>query len=263
MALPVSTVRFASSNSTPATEGTPTPESAVDPGSPSLSEIDIASIPEKLGYLKELGLDYGWGISSMVETALEVLHIYGGLTWCGSAIAAAVLVRLALLRPMLLASDTTAKFSAIRSELAPIQIRMATAARAGDNAAAVRAKQEMTLIKEQHGIKSSRMWYPMLQIPIGYCFFRVFRGMSYMPVPTLTDESFLWLNDVTVADPYFMLPVMTSACLYLTMKVWTSILSLYPLQFNTNTTFSPSAVVKPECKAWPLLSANSCKTAFR
>ena len=213
MVLPVGTVRFASSNSTPA------PEAAVDPGSPSLADIDIASIPEKLGYLKELGLDYGWGISTMVEYLLETIHIYGGLPWCGSAIAAAIIVRLALFRPVLLASDTTAKMSTVKDELGPLQARMFASARAGDNAAVVRAKQEVALIKQQHGIKGSTIWYPMLQIPIGYCFFRVLRGMSYMPVPTLADESFLWLYDVTVADPYFILPTLTSAFMFFSFKV--------------------------------------------
>lgn len=229
MALPATTVRFASSKPTPTTDGWPSldadqltePDAAATPGTSgeALSEIDLASIPEKIGYLKELGLDYGWGLSTMVERLLEVLHIYGGLTWCGSAVAAAILVRVVLFRPMLLASDTTAKLSAVKTEMAPINARMMAAASTRNHAEILKAKQELSILKEQHGIKQYRMWVPMLQIPIGFCFFKVMRGMAYLPVPSLMNENLGWISDVTMCDPYYILPLMTSSFMYFSFKV--------------------------------------------
>jgi YidC/Oxa1 family membrane protein insertase len=43
--------------------------------------------------------------------------------------------------------------------------------------------------------------------------------MASLPVPAMLDESVLWINDLTISDPYYMLPVVTSAFMYMTLKV--------------------------------------------
>jgi len=58
----------------------------------------------------------------------------------------------------------------------------------------------------------------LLQIPLGYGCFRVVRGMASLPVPGLMTESVSWLTDLTAPDPYFILPVATSAFLYFSLK---------------------------------------------
>lgn len=46
--------------------------------SSSLNEItkDASPIPEQIGYLKDLGLDYGWGPTSFVQWLIENIHVY-------------------------------------------------------------------------------------------------------------------------------------------------------------------------------------------
>ena len=179
----------------------------------------MPQIPEKIGYLKELGLDYGWGPSALIETLLESIHIYSGLPWWASAIALSFSIRLALIKPTLLASDTSVKLNQAKPFIAPIRARMLQCARERDNLGAMKAKQELTLLHESYGLKPWRGFLPMIQIPLGIGCFRVLNGMSSLPVPGLDLESLLWIPDVTLRDPFFILPLISGVTLFLTLKV--------------------------------------------
>ncbi|KAK2733635.1 Mitochondrial inner membrane protein oxa1 [Myotisia sp. PD_48] len=180
-----------------------------------LADIDLSRIPEQMGYLKELGLDYGWGPSSLVQTLLETLHIYGGLPWWGSAIAIAVIIRAILFKSMIGASDTSVKLQQLKPRLTPIRERMLHCARESDNIGALQAKQELASIHREEGLKPWKAMVPLLQIPFGFACFRVLRGMANLPVPTLDNEAFLWITDLTIPDPLFILPVATGGMMYL------------------------------------------------
>lgn len=164
----------------------------------------------------------------MIEMFLESLHIYGHLPWVGSAVTAAVLIRLVLFKSILTASHTSAQIRVITPLTKPIQERMLQAVRSGNNLEGLKAKQELAMIREQHGVKLWKTFVPMLQIPLGFGMFRVLRGMSSLPVPGLLTEKFLWINDVTLADPYYILPMCTGAFLYISLKVSLCTVELVP-----------------------------------
>ncbi|EFW16083.1 Mitochondrial inner membrane protein oxa1 [Coccidioides posadasii str. Silveira] len=222
----ISSPRFISSSSSAATVTSATPETPVDNGVQTIEALsdgsnpalDLSQVPAKLGYLKELGLDYGFGPSSLIETLLESIHIYAGLPWWGSTIAAAVFIRVALFKFNLNASDMSAKLRRMQPITKPLQERMLKAVREGNNLEGLKLKQEMAMIREQHGVKMWKTFVPMLQIPLGFGFFRVLRGMSSLPVPGLLSEQFLWLNDITLSDPFFILPLVTGGSMYFAIK---------------------------------------------
>ncbi|KAJ5182936.1 hypothetical protein N7492_000552 [Penicillium capsulatum] len=210
-----SAIRF---NSTSAAETTTS--SLPPPALDDLSTLDISAIPEKIGYLKSLGLDYGWGPASVMEWLIEHIHIWGGLPWWASIITLGILTRAALLKPMLDASDNGAKLHNIKHLTAPLRSEIA-AAMSGEsrNPMQVQMKQaELRELNKQHGIKSWKSFVPMLQIPLAFGMFRVIRGMASLPVPGLANESVMWLTDLTVADPLYVLPALTSFFLYLSLK---------------------------------------------
>lgn len=186
---------------------------------PDIADIDISQIPEKIGYLKELGLDYGWGPSAMIEFLLENIHIYTGIPWWGSVMATALLIRLALFYPTLQASDITAKMQEVKPILDPVRARMLAYAKSEDTVGAMREKRNAAMINEEYGIKPWKAFVPMLQIPIGFGCFRVMNGMSSLPVPALENEHFLWMTDLSLRDPTFLLPIATGAMLYYSMRV--------------------------------------------
>ncbi|GAD96866.1 predicted protein [Paecilomyces variotii No. 5] len=205
----------ATTTNTTAADGTSALDS-VDVTDP--SAIDITQIPEHVGYLKEIGLDYGWGPSALIEYILEHIHIYTGLPWWASIAATGLLVRAALFKPTMSASDTSAKISNLKPVSTPLRTKMMQYARDGNNPEMMKARAELQELHDFHGVKPWKAFVPMLQIPIGYGCFRVVRGMAALPVPALALEQVGWLKDLTVSDPYFILPMITAGCMYLTFR---------------------------------------------
>lgn len=213
-------IRFNSTSSH--TTAAPTPETA-NPGALTeagdLADLDITTLPEKIGYLKELGLDYGWGPTSIMQYVIEHIHIWSDLPWWASIVGAGLLVRLILLKPMLNASDVSARMHNAKPITNPIRQEMMRALAQNNQVETHRKRAELTQAHADAGIEMWKTFVPMLQVPFGYGIFRIVRGMTSLPVPTILNESLLWLNDMTIADPMFILPGLTSLFMYLTFKV--------------------------------------------
>ena len=47
------------------------------------------------------------------------------------------------------------------------------------------------------------------------------RGMANLPVESMTWGGLAWFSDLSVADPYYVLPVLTSATMYLQLHLAT------------------------------------------
>jgi YidC/Oxa1 family membrane protein insertase len=53
----------------------------------------------------------------------------------------------------------------------------------------------------------------------GYGAWRAIGGLSKLPAPGMSTDGWAWFTDLTVADPYYLLPVMTGGVLFVLMKV--------------------------------------------
>ncbi|KAE8144593.1 60Kd inner membrane protein-domain-containing protein [Aspergillus avenaceus] len=181
-------------------------------------ELDVNSIPEKIGYLKDLGLDYGWGPSACIEYIIEHFHIWGGLPWWASIVGTGLLVRLALLKPMLNAADTSTKVSNLKEVIGPLRAAMTASAQGKDQVTAMKYKAQISQVQRDNGVNPYKTFIPFLQIPIGFGCYRVVKGMASLPVPGLATESVGWIQDLTIADPYMALPAATALFMYLSFK---------------------------------------------
>jgi YidC/Oxa1 family membrane protein insertase len=176
-------------------------------------------MPEHIGYLKELGLDYGFGVTSAIEWTLEHIHVFAGTPWWASIGLAAIFWRLVLAKPNFDAAENASRMAAIKDITAPIQARMFEASRMGDNAEMMVQRQELSRIYRRAGIKLMKSFTPVLQVPIGYGTWKLLRAMALLPVPGLLDGGILWFYNLTVPDPFFILPIITSGILYRVLKV--------------------------------------------
>lgn len=185
----------------------------------SIIENDYTLPLEQIGYLKDSGLDYGWGPTAFIQTLLEHVHIYTGTPWWGSIILTALLVRLALMRAYINAADTSARMAVLTPDVQPLKAQMKAAQQNQNKLELGRLTQEVRNLYKAADVKIWKVFVPMLQVPLGFGTFRLLRGMSELPVPGLENGGFLWLKDLTVADPYFILPLMTGLAFHVTFKV--------------------------------------------
>lgn len=178
----------------------------------------ILHAPEKIGYLKSVGLDWGWGPTSVVEYVMEHLHVYMGTPWWITITVTAILVRLALFRPYIASAENATRMAIVNPIAKPVINKMMAAQRAGDQAAFFQYKQEQTLMYKRAGIKMWKSGIPLIQMVIGFSTFRLLNGMAKLPVPGLETGGVLWFQNLSVADPLYILPLATAATLHLVMK---------------------------------------------
>ncbi|CAD0109464.1 unnamed protein product [Aureobasidium uvarum] len=201
---------------TPATDALATDSNPFD-----ISDAtDYANLPERLGFLKDLGLDYGWGPTSVIEWSLEHVHVLSGMPWWGSIAATAFLYRLALVPMFMKASENGAKMRAMQPITKPMNDKMMDAMRNGDRVTAMQMRQEMMAINKAAGVSTIGMLVPsVVQGVFGFCAFRLLRAMSNLPVPGLETGGFLWIADLTQTDPYFLLPAIMGGTLHMVMRM--------------------------------------------
>ena len=187
----------------------------------SASFVDPALPISYWGNLKDLGLDYGWGPSAFFESLLELVYINSGFGWAGTIVASGLLLRTALFFTFQrISSDANAKMVAMKPLLQPLQDQMEEAKRQGDE-----QRSQMLKMKQQGIMKDVGMdiWKQLgggaAQAVFGYGAWRSLRGISSLPAPGISTDGWAWFHDLSVHDPYYILPAVTGGVLFLLMKV--------------------------------------------
>ena len=188
---------------------------------PSLEEItsDLPSIPERIGYLKDLGLDYGWGPTAFNQWLFEHIHVLTATPWWASVLLTALFVRLVLLKGYIEAADTSARLATIKETVDPLQARVRAAKEKRDQQEMMVAASEIRALYRKADIKLWKIAIPFMQLPLGFGAFRLFRGMVNLPVPGLEQGGLLWIQDLTLSDPYLVLPAIFALAVHGTFRV--------------------------------------------
>ena len=155
----------------------------------------------------------------MVESLLEGVYVYSGLPWWASIVITAVVVRTCMFPLYVNAADVGARMAIVRPHIKPIQDRVQAARIAGDQAASMAALQEINTVYRNAGIQWTKSLWPLIQVPLGFGTFRLMRGMAALPVPGLESQGVYWLKDLTIPDPYYIMPLATAWVFYYTFKV--------------------------------------------
>lgn len=238
MSIPtVSAIRHASSQSPthlPGVAGDPVsasvppdPAAARDVTSITLDDLDLSlgpdpsSIPEQIGFLHEHGLNYGFPyITNTLQYLLEHIHVYTGLPWWASIASTAILVRALMVPLFIKSSDAIARQTAMTSVTAPLTERVNEARKKGDQMGMQIAMSELMATRKKAGISMRVQLQPMvLQGLVGVCGFKLLRKMTDIPIPGLREGGFGWLTDLTVPDPYGIMPVIMAASVHLLVRL--------------------------------------------
>ena len=180
----------------------------------------LPSIEPHIGYLRELGLDFGYGPTSIVQWIIEHVHVYGELPWYGTLLGTALMVRIVLLPIFRLGADASGRLASVQHVLRPMQDKMRAAKASNNHAEMMMVYKETKMIEKRAGIKKWRSFLPLLiQAPLAFGAFRLTRNMVDLPVPGLDTGGALWFTDLTASDPYMIIPALTSVFLYFGMRV--------------------------------------------
>ncbi|KAL8733186.1 MAG: hypothetical protein Q9181_003669 [Wetmoreana brouardii] len=197
----------------------PPPNEALPDASDILASAADHTVQPHYGFLKELGLDFGWGPTAFVEWALEHVHIGLGTPWWASVALTLLAIRVVLFKAFVDSADMSARLAIVKPHLQDVQEQMAAAKRSLDMPAMMQAQREMKNIYAVAGIKWWKSSLPLIQIPLGYGLFRLTRNMATLPVPGLEVGGVLWFQDLTMSDPFFLLPIGTGVATFFAFKL--------------------------------------------
>nr|POE72812.1 mitochondrial inner membrane protein oxa1 [Quercus suber] len=204
--------------STPSPLASPT---ALDPSIDTITLDDkVEQATEGVGYLHQLGLDYGWGPTSMLQWVLEQSHYTLGLPWWAAIAATGISLRLVMIPLFVKSADSTARQSAMLPLTKPITDEMWRLRKENKHQEAMQTAARFNLIKQQAGISTRDIYVPMiLQGVFGYCGFKLMRAMAMLPVPGLDNGGVLWLTDLTVTDPFFIAPTFMALTMHTVIRL--------------------------------------------
>lgn len=195
---------------------------------PSASPVDVNFDPmsafqpateEHIGYLHSLGLDYGYGPTSMVQWLLEHIHVYSGLPWWGSLITTSIFIRLCFIPLTMKMSDGQARMATIKPILDPLNKRLAETMRTRDALAMAQVRQEMNIIRRRSGFSMKWMGITMVgNMVFAICSFKLLRAMAALPVPGFLDGGAFWFQDLTLVDPYYIIPGIMALGFHLSVR---------------------------------------------
>ncbi|CAH1390705.1 unnamed protein product [Nezara viridula] len=198
-------------------------ESIPEPPSPLIDAqtTQVEQIPGVEPTFESIGLG-GWSPVGIVQNCMEFLHISCDLPWWGAIIIGTVVVRTLLFPLVIISQRNAAIMSNHLPEMQAIQLKMTEARQRGDRLDAARHGQEMMVFMKEKGLNPFKnMVVPLAQAPLFISFFMGLREMANLPVESLRNGGFLWFTDLTLCDQFYLLPIITSLTLAVTIEVGT------------------------------------------
>lgn len=153
---------------------------------------------------------------------MEYLHVTLDIPWWGAIMIGTICVRVIILPLVIMSQRNAAKMANNMPQMQVLQMKMTEARQAGNPVESARYAQEMmTFMKSKNLNPLKNMIVPLAQAPVFVSFFIGLRQMANAPVESLRDGGLFWFTDLTMPDQFFLLPLLTSATLYLTIEVGT------------------------------------------
>lgn len=162
----------------------------------------------------------GWSPSGMVQSSLEFLHVQTGLPWWASILIVTALVRTAVLPLNLRLMGNASRLARVQPQFTALTEQVKRARETGDTAALQHAGlRAQKLMEDANASPFKGLLGPLVQMPIALSFFFGIRNMCNAGFPALKVGGLGWFMDLTVPDPTWVLPMMSSASMMLLLEV--------------------------------------------
>eukprot|EP00457_Paulinella_chromatophora_P009765 gb/GEZN01009838.1/.p1 GENE.gb/GEZN01009838.1/~~gb/GEZN01009838.1/.p1 ORF type:complete len:356 (-),score=24.05 gb/GEZN01009838.1/:167-1234(-) len=146
----------------------------------------------------------GW-----IQSVLEMMYVDLSLPWWAGLVLATVTTRLCVAPLAVIAVRNAARIQTIQPTLNVLTARLTECKRIGDQTQAAQQEQQIRALLRRTNAHPLKSLLPVLfQAPVFLCFFRALQEMADLPVPSLEQGGLLWFMDLTVPDPYCILPLL-------------------------------------------------------
>ncbi|XP_015191198.1 PREDICTED: mitochondrial inner membrane protein OXA1L [Polistes dominula] len=168
-----------------------------------------------------LGLG-GYSPIGLLQSSLEWMHIHLDLPWWGTIVLGTVIVRTCMFPLVIKSQRYAALMSIYYPQITKLQEKLSEARLSGDHYNSALYANELYQYMKDKGLGPWKSMGPMLvQGPLFLCFVLGLRRMADLPVQSLQTGGLWWFTDLTAVDPYYILPIITSVTLAITIEVGT------------------------------------------
>ena len=133
---------------------------------------------------------------------------------------ATVIVRILVFPLVIIAQKNVARLNNHMPQMQTLQEKMSDARRRGDLYESAALGGEMQKMMKEKNINPIKNVIPIaFQMPIFMSMFIGLRGMANLPLESMMSGGIYWFHDLTVPDPYYILPALTAATLFLQLRL--------------------------------------------
>lgn len=170
--------------------------------------------------LSELNLFSWWKPTSYLRWAIETMHLELDLSYWSTIVCLTAILRMALIYVPIITQRNLAKQSKYAKEIQEFQLRSTAARKEGNSLLAQQILLEQFDFFKKKGIKYGQ--HTLVLLANGFIFstwYFALREMLRKNFPGFSTGGTLWFHDLTVPDPYYILPLISAATLFTTMKL--------------------------------------------
>lgn len=177
-----------------------------------------ALAPLQYGDLAALGLS-GWSPAGLSTWLLELINV-AGLPWFHTIIAGTLLSRLLLLPFSIKQLRNSAALAPFQPRLLELKTELDKAYKTGDKLAVQRVALKQRRVYEESGVSMLPMLLmPFAQLPVSLGMFFGVKRLCALPLEQLHQSGVSFLPDLTLADPYYVLPIVSAVLMNLQLSV--------------------------------------------
>ncbi|KAJ3323106.1 Mitochondrial inner membrane protein oxa1l [Boothiomyces sp. JEL0866] len=172
-----------------------------------------------IGDLKLLGLASNYTPVGWIQQFLEFVHVTTGMEWWATIAVSTLLARVLLFPVLIKTQRAMIKMTNIKPQIEPIQTEMNRLRSIGDAMGAAKEQQKLMQVFRKEGVSPFSGLWGLLQAPVFISFFLALRAMCSLPVPGFSTSTFFWIQDLTLPDPYMILPIASAAGMLAAMEL--------------------------------------------
>jgi YidC/Oxa1 family membrane protein insertase len=182
-----------------------------------------APLLHQMGDFASMGLGLGYWPSSLFINLLEFVHVSTLLPWWTCMALVVLMVRVVLF-PILLPTYRNAAIAGYhRDEMLKQKEKLKEVAKRRNAFEMAELQNKQFAMYRTWGYKPFIGFIAFLQMPVFYGMFRMCTKCSLLPVPGWDVGGTLWFTDLTVPDPFYILPVvsgLTTAVTIFVCSLW-------------------------------------------
>ncbi|PJF16492.1 putative cytochrome oxid [Paramicrosporidium saccamoebae] len=157
--------------------------------------------------------------ANITERLIETIHLSTGLTWTATLVVYTIGLRALLFPLSIKQTRSTIMANNLKPRVQELQAESEALRNQGKQEESRQKIRDLAAYMSKNDINPVKiLGLSLFPLPFFMATFFAIRNMASQPMASLVNGGVLWFQDLTAADPYYILPALSTATLLLTME---------------------------------------------